>query len=890
MTDADVSHEVSKLARAIVALCAPLVPADRRDNWRRQWDADLICQAAWLVEQGKTPAAARRDLLRRSTGAFRHAALLRLRLWRNLMIGQDIKFAWRNIRRRPGFTLAIVLTLGLGVGANATIFSWLDAVVLSPLPAVPRASELALLKFATQTRNNLSFSYFNYRDVRDSRPQGLKSLAVYDMMPIGMRTTGEPERIWSEAVSGNFFEVLEVPAARGRVFSAADEAAIGASPVAVISDRLWRARFGASEAVIGSPISLNGHAFTVVGVTPPGFVGAMPGLAVDMYVPVTMLPALTGRDNISTRNNNFLTAIGRRDLSVTPATLKAAVEGVAARLAADHNIPERETLRVAELREEGAGEVLFPVLSIVMVVVGIVLVIACANVSSLLLSRAVARQREVTIRTALGASRFHLVRQLLIESLCLSALGGIAGVGIATWTSRSLGALLPPLPYPVLISASVNPRVLLFSAAVVVLATVVFGLMPAIQGSRASLQDTLRVAGSVGTNVRRTRLRRMLVAGQIALATVLLVCAGLFVRTLAQAGSADVGFSERNAVLVSFDLSSVGYKADKGREFYTSLLSTLEALPEVKSATLTTQVPLSIGGSSDTSPIIDGYTPKPNEDVVVFYSMVGPKYFETFGIPIVEGRSIDDHDRDGQQMTVVIGETMAKRYWPGRSAVGGRLRTGDDWRTVVGVAKDGKYKSLNEKPISVMYFPIQQIYRADPELVVATRGSAGAAAATIRRAINGIAPELALYDVRTMEDHLRMSVTIPRLGAILLAVFGGLALVLAAVGLYGVVAFAVSQRRREIGVRMALGAGRATILRQIIGEAAWTSGIGLFIGIALALAASPALSSLMVNISSKDPATYATTVAVLLTVTLVASWLPARRAANVDPVEALRIE
>ena len=882
--------DISKPARAVVAICAPLVPADHRDVWRKQWHADLVCQAAWLVENGKTPASARRDLLRRSRGALSHAVWLRFRLWRNLMIGQDIKFAWRNIRRRPGFTLAIVLTLGLGVGANATIFSWLDAVVLSPLPAVPRPSELVLLRFASQTRNNLSFGYLNYKDVRDSRPEGLKGLAVYNMMALGLRTTGEPERIWANVVSGNFFDVLEVPAARGRTLTPADERAVGASAVAVISDRLWRSRFGGSDSVIGAPISLNGRPFTVVGVAPPGFVGAMPGLAVDLYVPVTMLPALTGRDTISERGNNFLTAIARRDPAIPVIALQSGLSVIAARLAADHNIPEHQSFHVAQLREDGAGQVLFPVLSIVMVVVGLVLVVACANVSSLLLSRAVSRQREVTIRAALGASRFRLVRQLFIESLCLSVLGGIAGVAIAMWTSRSLGALLPPMPFPILISASVNPRVLIFSAIVILIATIVFGLAPALQGSRVSLQDTLRAAGSVGTNVRRTRLRRVLVAGQIALATLLLVCAGLFVRTLGRAGSADPGFTERNALLVSFDLSSIGYDASKGRAFYTSALAAIEELPEVKSATVSTLVPLSIGGTSDTSPIIDGYTPRANEDVVVYYGMVGPKYFQTFGIPIVDGRAIDDRDRDAQALTVVINETMARRYWAGRQPIGGRLRTGDEWRTVVGIAKDGKYQGLSEPPRAVMYFPIQQTYRSNPVLVVSTRGPAGPAAASVRRAIAGLTPGLALYDERTMEEHLQMSVTIPRIGAILLSVFGGLALVLAAIGLYGVVAFAVSQRRREIGVRMALGASRSTILRQIIGEAAWTSGIGLAVGLSLALAASPALKSLMVNMSATDVPTYIATATVLLLVTLVASWLPARRAANVDPVEALRIE
>lgn len=884
------SAEASRLARRVVALCAPFVPADRRDAWRRQWDADLICQAAWLMDNGKTPAAARRDVLRRSAGAARHACWLRLRQWRNPMIGQDIRFALRNIRHRPGFTLAIVLTLGLGVGANATIFSWLDAVVLSPLQAVPRTSELALIRFASQTRSNLNFSYPNYVDVRDARPEGLRGLLVHDMMPLGFRTTGEPERIWGDVVSGNYFDVLEVRAARGRMLTSADEGAVGASPVVVISDRLWRARFGGREDAVGSTVSLNGHPFTVIGVTPPGFVGAMPGLAMDAFVPITMLPTLNGTTTLPGRGNGFLTAIGRRDLNVPTERLSSSVGVIASRLFSNHSIPQGWTLRVAPLREDGTGQVLFPILSVVMAVVAIVLIIACANVSSLLLSRAVARQREVTIRAALGASRYQLIRQLFIESLILSALGGAAGVAIATWTSQSLGSLMPPLPYPVLISASVNPRVLAFSAIVVVLATVVFGLAPALQGSRAALQDTLRAAGSIGTTVRRARLRRILVASQIALATVLLVCAGLFARTLSRAGLVDPGFTQKQAVLVSFDLNSIGYNSEKGRAFYTQAAAALESLPEVKSATFTTILPLSIGGSADTSPAIEGYTPRANEEVVVYYGMVAPKHFETMGIPIVDGRAIDDRDLDGRANVVVINETMARRYWAGRSAVGGRLRTGDDWRTVVGVAKDGKYRSLSEPPQSLMYFPIQQVYRSGPNLVVATNGPAGASVASVRRAIGSVAPELALYDVRTMEEHLKMSVTIPRLGAILLSVFGGLALVLAAIGLYGVVAFAVSQRRREIGVRMALGAARGTILKQILGEAAWTSGIGLAAGLLLAFAAAPALKDLLVNLSPTDAVTYSATAALLMAVTLVASWLPARRAAGVNPVDALRID
>jgi predicted permease len=381
-----------------------------------------------------------------------------------------------------------------------------------------------------------------------------------------------------------------------------------------------------------------------------------------------------------------------------------------------------------------------------------------------------------------------------------------------------------------------------------------------------------------------------MVAGQIALATVLLVCAGLFVRTLAHAYNADPGFSRRDGVVASFDLSSIGFDGAKGRAFYTTALAKLESLPEVESASVSTLLPLSIGGGSDTSPDIDGYTPKPNEEVVVYYGMVSPRYFETLGVPIVAGRPIDATDLDGRQPVVVINETMARRYWPGRSAIGGRLKASSEWTTVVGIAKDGKYGSLTEAPLSVMYFPIDQVYRSNPVLEVATRGPAGPAMASIRKTMTGLAPELALYNVRTLREHLDTSVAVPRIGAILLGVFGALALALAAIGLYGVVAFAVSQRTREIGVRMALGAERGTILRQVLGEAARTSAIGLAVGLALAFAAAPALSSLMVNVSTTDALTYGTTAALLFSVSLLAAWLPARRAAGVDPVEALRVD
>ena len=804
------------------------------------------------------------------------------------MILQDLKHASRSLLQRPGFTAAIVLTLGLAIGANATIFSWVDALVLNPLPGVPRASELVVVRFATPTRSNLSFSYPNYRDVRDSRPAGLTDLAVKDMMAVTMRVGGgTPDRVWAEVASGNLFDVLQVTAALGRALQPADEAIRAA--VAVISDALWRTRFDADRSVIGRAINLNGYSFEIVGVAPRGFRGSMNGLAMDLWVPVTLHPRLSGRDLLDARGSGWLQAIGRKAPGASDAEIQAALGMIADRLAAEHAVSKGRTLRMAPLSEDGAAEVLLPVVTIVMAVVGLVLLVACANVSGLLLARAVSRRHELAVRTALGASRWRLARQLLLESLVLASAGGIAGVTLAIWTSRGLDALLPPLPFPVLIGAGLNLRVLLFSAAVVVLATFIFGLAPAMQGSRAQLQSTIR-APRAGATRGRARLRRVLVVSQVALAMVLLISAGLFVRTLVNAYDVDPGFTRRQAVLASFDLSSLGYGSEQGLALMDALIARMEALPGVERATVSTIVPLTVGGGSDTNPIIEGYMPAANEDVTVYYGMVSAGYFETMGVPMVTGRAIDERDRQDAAPVVVINETMARRYWPGREAVGGRLRIGPEWATVVGVAGAGKYGTLSEPALAVMYFPIHQIYRPNPVLHVASRGPAEPAIAAVRQAVARVAPDLALYDVRTLDEHLQMSVAIPRMAALLLGIFGGLALVLAAIGLYGVVAFAVGQRTQEIGVRMALGARRSDILRNVLGQGARLAAAGLVVGVAVAAFATPLMASLLVNVSPTDVPTFAATGAVLLAVALLAAWLPARRAANLDPIAALRAD
>jgi macrolide transport system ATP-binding/permease protein len=873
----------------IVRICAWLVPADRRATWRQQWMADLAAQAAFLHAQGHASPHIRRDLTRRSFGALRHACWLRIHQWRTLMTAQDFRYAVRGFRQRPGFTAAIVMTLGLAIGATTTIFSWMDALVLNPLPGVPRASELVLVRFATPSRTDLSFSYPNYRDVRDAAPAALRGIAVKNMMATTVRIDdGAPERVWIEVASGNLFDVLGVGALHGRVLQPEDERE--RRPVAVISHALWTTRFQGDAGIVGRGVSVNGVPLTVVGVAPEAFRGAMGGLAMDLWLPITLHPQLTGRDVTEGRGNGFLTAIARLAPGATAAEADTAVRVISDRMVADELINEHWRLRVAPLSEDGAAMVLMPVVSVLMALVVLVLLIACANVSGLLLARAVARQHELAVRTALGAGRWRLVRQLLLESILLAAAGGLAGVLLAQWTSRGLGALLPPLPYPILIDATVNLRVLGFSLVVVAVATVLFGLVPALQGSRTRLLHAVRASRASSSTPGRARLRSALVVAQVALALVLLVCAGLFLRTLSNAYDVDPGFTRRHAVLASFDLSALRLDEIKGRALLDRILERVDALPGVERASASTFVPLSIGGGSDTSPAIEGYTRADGEEVVVYYGMVAPGYFDTLGIPLVAGRAIDDRDRATSAPVVIINETMARRYWAGRDPLGGRLRSGTEWATVIGVARDGKYGQLVEAPRSVMYFPIQQVYRSAPVLQVATTGPAGVAIDGVRRAVAEVAPDLALYDVRTLEEHLRMSVAIPRMAALLLGIFGGLALLLSAVGLSGVIAFSVSQRTQEIGVRMALGADRGRVLRSVLGQGARLAAFGVALGLAGAALATPLLDSLLVNVSPTDPLTFAATAAGLMLVALLAAWIPARRAAGLDPVNALRAE
>jgi predicted permease len=806
------------------------------------------------------------------------------------MLSHDIRFAWRMLVSRPSFTLVAILILGLGIGANATIFSWVETVVLQPLPGVD-VSPLVAVHGKTPSRDDLSFSYPNFVDLRSAHPDAVEDLIAFRGVALNLRGNGEPLRVWGEMVTPNFFEVLRVKPVLGRGFLESEGTVPGQAPVAVLSYSAWQKYFDGDAGIIGRSITLNGRAFTVIGVAPEGFRGTMAGLALDVFVPLTLQRAFMSGDRLGQRGSSFLQVYGRLAPGATLERAQASLDVAAARLAKDHPENDGRGIIVEPVWRDGAAGLLLPVMATLMAVVGVVLLIACANLAGLMLARAAGRQREVAVRLAVGASRGRVVRQFLVESALIAAAGGVAGIVLASWTSGLLMALMPPTPFPVAFDASVSPRVILFSIAATFVAAVAFGVFPAVRASRPDVSSTLKdAAASVSGGAARARVRNSLVVVQVALSLLLLICAALFVRGLSRASGADPGYAMRDGVIAAVDLLPNGYDEARGSALHRELLAHVEALPGVQSATVAYSMPLDISGGSDMGIDIDGYQPAAGEEVGAAYNRVGPRYFETMGIPIVAGRAIDHRDVEGRQLSVVVNETMAKRYWGGAAALGRIIRFGSGPAVIVGIAKDGKYKLLNEDPRNYVYVPIAQYFRHDALLIVRTAGDPAAVIPSLHAQIRKLDPNLPLFDVRTVAEHMTMSVFIPRMASMILAVFGGLALLLAVVGLYSVVAFGVAQRTREIGVRVALGASRGSIVGLVLRQGMTLTAIGLLLGGALAAAAAQALRSQLMGVAPTDVPSFAGTAALLALVALLACAVPALRAARLDPVRALRLD
>ena len=804
----------------------------------------------------------------------------------------DFRYSLRMLLKNPGVTIAAVLSLALGIGANATIFTWVQAVLLTPLPGVPQADRMMVLAPSARDGSERSLSYPNFRDIRDRATTF--AILGQDAQVLSISHEEHAERAFGMLVTGNFFAVVGAPPMLGRTFLPAEDRTLGAAPVIVLSHAYWQRRFGGDPAIVGKIIKVNSHPYTMVGVMRPEFIGTALGVAADVWVPMMQHAQLRpGGSRLEARGSSWMTAMVRLRPGVAVEQAKADLESIRAQLEREYPTNEGWRLNLVPVWQSpwGAPMVLRPVLIVLAGVVTVLLLIACANVANLLLSKAVGRRREIAVRLSLGASRARIVRQLLIESTMLSLLGGAVAVVVASWSAGLLMAFVPPVDVPIELGLRVNGSVLLFTFGVSLLTGFVFGLAPALHASRPQLTQALREeSGRASAGSTRQRLRHSLVVAQVALCLILLIGAGLFLQSLRRGQQLETGFDPDNVVLAGFDVFPVGYDRTRGTAFFARVLERVRALPGAEGAALARTVPLGFSGHPSTGIDVEGYQPRKDEDVVIAYNEVSDGYFETMRIPIVAGRSFTLHDLADAPPVVIINEAMAKRYWAGEDPVGRFVRRDKDRLQVVGIAKDGKYRSLTESPRPFIYFPLPQSYRSAVRLHVRTATDASSTIESIRQALRELDLGLPVTETVTMRDHLDEAVFAQRIGATMLAIFGALALTLAAVGLYSVMSYAVSQRTREMGVRLALGASPGELRRMVVTSGMRVAAIGLIIGVAGAAGVSQLLTSLLNGVSPTDPITFAIVLSTLAAVAFVAAWIPARRASSVDPIVALRYE
>jgi macrolide transport system ATP-binding/permease protein len=801
----------------------------------------------------------------------------------------DLRYSLRSLLANPGMTVAAVLTLALGIGANTAIFSGVNGIFLNPAPGVARAGELVEV-YARGPGGTIDMSSPEYRDYRD-RNDVFSGLAAYQFFPSILTEGDANERIWSLLASANYFDLLGVRAVAGRLLAPADDDG-GGQPVIVISYGLWQRRFAGRSDIAGTVVGINGHAFTIVGVAPAEFRGTFPGLVFDAWIPMANEDRLIEPGHSENRRIRGLSVLGRLDDGVNAAEAEGRLQVVAQDLSRTYPAYSGGlSAAVFPLSQSprGPSALVGPLITVVMGIMGLLLLMTCANVANLLLARASARQREIAVRLALGASRWQLTRQLLIESLLLSAMGGLAGVGVGYWTAEWLYGFLPEIDAPLDLEVRIDQTVLLFAMAITAAAAVVFGLLQARHAARADLVSAVKDGGlgSVGAP-SKSRLRNTLVVVQMALSLVLLVAAGLFVRSMRNAQAIDPGFTPRGVLIGTVFLPSPAYDATRATQYFQQLGERVAQLPDVRAASITSRAPLGMGGSGLTGITVEDYTPERDERPWSYSLTISPMYFQTLQVPVIGGRDFRTQDEASGPLVIIVNQPFADQYWPGRNPLGRRVLVEDQWRTVVGLVHGFMTRRIGEAPAPVVFLPIAQNPRFYMTLMVRTSYDSTELAPTVRRIVQEIDPQLPLYAVQTLERHIEGATFAQRAAASMLTLFGGLALVLAAVGTYGVVAYNVSQRTRELGVRMALGAQPRHIVRLIMGGGAAMVGLGVIVGMAGALAVARVLAPLLINVSSADYAALGWGVVLLTMSALAACYLPARRAMRVDPNVALR--
>jgi len=816
-------------------------------------------------------------------------------------IWQDVRYSVRTLIKTPAFTVAAVVSLAIGIGANTTIFTLLNTLFLNPLP-VARPSELVAVftvasRNATQFGNLLPLSYPNLEDFR-VRNAVLTDLAGYSPpLPLSLTTGQEPQRVFAQLVTGNYFDVLGVRPAAGRFFTPDEDRTPGTHPVAVIGYGLWQRRFGARADAIGLAISLNRRAFTIVGVAPEGFKGVTSMFGPDLWLPAMMSAQLQPRQSgswLDERAAVVFNTAGRLKPGVTVAQADANLKTIARALEQEYPEPNSgRNVTVTPLTEAtifpGMRGVLMLAGGVLMAIVGLVLLIACSNVAHLLLARAAARRQEIAMRIALGATRLRLMRQLVTESVVLGTAGGALGFVLGIWGRDLLWSARPAVVANNFVELKIDRHVLVFTIILSVVTSVVFGIMPALRASRTDLTAALKFEPLFAAGRRRLSLTHALVVGQVALSLVSLIVAALFLRSLQRAHTVDLGYETGSVAVVSANLAQGGYDEVRGRQFARDVRDRIALVPGISAVSWSTNLPL--WANQYRRITIEGREPAKQADApLAVVVTVDLDYFNVLGLGVRRGRDFTDADRDASMPVAIVNEWMAERYWPNQDPIGRTFRfdTETVTRHIVGVVKTIKYQTLGETPQPAVYLPLRQNYADGLVIYVRTTGRPSQAIGTVQREIRAMDAQVPLENAASVDEVIEQSLWMMRIAAGLLAVFGALALALASVGLYGLVAYSANQRRRELGVRMALGATRGDVLRLVLRDGMALVMVGIAGGVGLSLLVSRALASLLLGVNGSDPVSVGGASALLASVAFIGGYLPARRASRLDPLISLR--
>ncbi len=808
---------------------------------------------------------------------------------------QDARYSLRLLRKSPMFTATATLSLAIGIGANATIFSIASALLLRPLPGLAEPDRLVDIgRTDTSTRFDTT-SYPNYKDIR-SRMTTVQDLYAYEIepTPMSLSENGNAERIYGGVVSANYFTALGMRPELGRLLRDEDDAVVGGSPVAVISHALWQRRFAGDPAIVGRSITLNGSAFTVVGVTPPGFQGSTV-MRHELWVPISMLTQAIPRMRqtmFTSRGASWLFMGGRLKPGVTVAQANAEAHAIGAALAEEFPRENQgKSLTVAAAAAvPGQVSIIAGFLGLLMTIVGLVLLIACVNVAGMLLARAAGRRREIAVRLAIGAGRRRLIRQLMTETAVLFAGGCAIGLLLNVWLTKLVLLPIPQLPVPIALDITMDWRVVSFALAVSFVAALLSGLAPALQASGADLVPALKADGLDGGR-SRLRLRNVFVVGQVAMSLVLIVAAGLFLRALHRASTVDPGFDQASVDVVSLDLSLGGYSGANGNTLVRDLIARTSQLPGVQAASATVDLPLDGGRMGLGGYRVAGVTP-PNgrKWFGADWNVVAPGFFATLRLPLARGREFTESDTPDSLPVAIVNEALARQFWPDGDALGRQLEVEGDSEprhlTIVGVSTDARLVSLSGDAEPYIYVPLAQYPMSKVHLVVRTSGASSLPA--VRGLVREMAPTLPVIQAMPLSEITAIGLVPQRIAATVAGSLGIVGLLLAAIGIYGVTSYAVSRRTREIGIRIALGANTSTVLSLILRQGLVLAAIGVAIGVAMAAAGSQVLGSLLFGIPGLDPVTFGAACVLFAAVTLVATYIPARRATNVDPMIALR--